>query len=46
MNPELEKLLRKITIADIKIEIINAELKGLPINKEEIMLILEKVNNK
>ena len=43
MNPEIEKQIRKIMVADIKIAILESEIKGLPINKEEILLILEKL---
>lgn len=43
MNPEIEKQIRKIMAADIKIKMLEAEIKGLPINKEEILLILEEI---
>ena len=45
MNPEIEKSIREIVVLQIKISILDSELKGLPINKEEILLILEKINN-
>ena len=40
---EIENLIRKSMAKDIEIEILESELKGLPINKEEILLILNKL---
>ena len=45
-HKELIGLGQNITLKDVEIEILESELKGLPINKEEIIIILRKLNQK
>ena len=43
MNNEIERSIREILVLQIKIAILDSELKGLPINKEEILLIIDRL---
>jgi len=46
MNPDIENIIKNIALKEVEIEILESELKGLPINKEEIIIILRKLNKK
>ena len=46
MTEEIENIIKNIALKDVEIEILESELKGLPINKEEILIILKKLKQK
>jgi hypothetical protein len=43
MNKEIENLIRKSMAKDIEIAMLEAELRGLIINKEEMLIILKSL---
>lgn len=46
MTEEIENIIKNIALKDVEIELLESELKGLPINKEEILIILKKLKQK
>ena len=43
MNPEIESIIKNIALRDVHIAILQSEERGLIINKEEILIILDNL---